>query len=70
MALIISTHGNCCIRSEEIASIGRVRNRKTNRFTKTILIILKSGYPLHIDGKTINEAKNFYESIVDILKNQ
>lgn len=69
MAIIISSSRNCAIRSEEIAAVGIIKNKETNRLTNKIGIIFKSGAKLEIECKTIKEAAGVNQSIMNTMKN-
>ena len=68
MAIIISSHKNCAIRSEEIAAITHLRDNETKRFINRVGIIFKSGTKLEIECKTIKEATEFNQLVMDIMK--
>lgn len=68
MAIIISSHKNCAIRSEEIVAVAHLKNKETNRFTNKVGIIFKSGAKLEIDCNTIKDATGFNEFIMDIME--
>ena len=70
MALIISTKGNTAFRSEDVVCIAHLFNIETNRLSKDVNIILKSGRDLVVNCKTVKEAKEFKDTIIEILKKE
>lgn len=66
--LIISTHKNGAFRSEELEGAFRIKNRKTNRITKNIGLQFKSGSQITIDCKTLKEAKELFDIIIETMK--
>lgn len=70
MALIISTKGNTAFRSEDVVCIAHLINTKTGKLSDTLNIILKSGRDFAIKCKTVKEAKEFKDKIIEILKQE
>lgn len=66
--LVISTYGNSAFRSEELEGIFRMKNTETNRITKSVGLQFKSGSQITIDCKTLKEAKEFFDTVVEIMK--
>lgn len=67
MALILSTHGNTAFRSEDISTIIKLRNADTNRPTKCLGIVFKSGHEITLQCKTIKEAFELFDTITKIM---
>lgn len=67
MALILSTHGNTALRSEDISFIGKVKNPKTGKATSVLGIILKSGAEMPLKCRTIKEADELFDDITKIM---
>lgn len=70
MALIISNTGNTVFRSEEIVGISHLTNVKTGKLSKSVRIVFKSGRDFSIDCKTIKDAKEIKDTIIEILKQE
>ena len=70
MALIISSTGNTAFRSEEIVGISHLPNAKTGKLSKSVRIVFKSGRDAFIDCKTVKEAKEIKDKIIEILKQE
>lgn len=68
MALIISTHGNSAFRTEELEGVFRIKNEKTHKFDKYVILQFKSGAQTKIACKTCKEALELYSNIVEIMK--
>lgn len=66
--LIVSTHGNSVIRTEDLSAIYRLKNNKTGKFTKIIGLQFKSGNETQIECKTLKETKEFFDIIAEIMK--
>ena len=66
--LVISTYGNSAFRSEELEGVFRMKNTKTNRITKTVGLQFKSGSQITIDCKTLKEAKELFDIIIETMK--
>lgn len=67
MALILSTHGNTALRSEDISFIGKLRNSRTGRATNVLSIIFKSGAEMPLKCRTIKEADELFNDITKIM---
>ena len=67
MSLIISTHKNSIYRSEEIASAHILFNDFSHKPTNKIEIVLKSGYTNVLVCRTIKEAKEIFNNIIEII---
>lgn len=66
--LIKSIHGHSVIRTEELAAIYRIKNDKTGRLTKTIILQFKSGKEIPIDSRNTKEAKELFDFISNIME--
>lgn len=66
--LIILTHGNTTFRSEELESVFRIKNTKTNKITKNIGLQFKSGSQVTFECKTLKEAKEFFDNITEAMR--
>lgn len=67
MALILSTHGNTALRSEDISFIGKLRNPKTGKAINLLGIIFKSGTQISLKCKTVKEANELFNDITKIM---
>lgn len=67
MSLIISAHKNSIYRSEEIASAHILFDDFSHKPTNKIEITLKSGYTSVLVCRTIKEAKEAFDNIIEIL---
>ena len=70
MALIISGGGNTIFRSEEIICVSHLFETKTNELSSFIGIVFKSGKNIEIDCDTVENAKEFKDKIIEILKQE
>lgn len=67
--LVISTYKTSAFRSEDLESVFHVINDKTHKITKSIRLRFKSGNITIIDCKTLKEAKELFDIIVETMKN-
>lgn len=65
--LIILTHENGAFRSEELESVFRMKNTKTNRITKIVELQFKSGSQITITCKTLKESKELFDNITKAM---
>lgn len=66
--LVISTYGNSAFRTEELEGVFRELDDKTHKITKNIILQFKSGNKSIICCKTLKEAKEIFDNIVEIMK--
>ena len=70
MALIVTGKDKTAFRSEEVVCISHLINGKTGKLNNKISIILKSGRDFIVICKTVKEAKEFKDRIIEILKQE
>ena len=66
--LIISTHRNSVIRTEDLSAIYRLKNNKTGKFTKIIALQFKSGNETRVECRTLKETKEFFDIITKMME--